>query len=47
MGQIIQKWTKGNLWKTAFNNFEVKLKFFKGCLPQILHGPFLNNLFQM
>ena len=23
------------------------LKFFKGCLPQILPGPFLNTLFQM
>ena len=31
-----------NLWKAAFKKFEVK--FFKGCLPQILLGPFLNIL---
>ena len=38
LGQNIQKWTKWNLWKTAF-------KKFKGCyLPQISLGPFLNIL---
>ena len=37
MGHGIQEWTKENLWKTAF----------KGCLPQISPGPFLNTLSQM
>ena len=49
MGQGIQEWTKQNLWKTAFKKFEAiwsayHFKFFKGCLPQILLGPFLNTL---
>ena len=54
MGQGIQ-WTKENLWKTAFKKIEViwyaiplqsffHFNFFKGCLPQILLCPFLNNL---
>ena len=51
MGQAIQEWTKQNLWKTAFKKFEgytaclgrpYHFKFFKGYLPQILLGPFLN-----
>ena len=29
MGQGIQKWTKQNLWKTAFKKFEVKKKSLK------------------
>ena len=37
--------------KTAFKKFEVgrpyHFKFFKGCLPQILLGPFLNTLTHM
>ena len=37
MEQSIQKWTMRNLRKTAF----------KGCLPQILLGPFLNTLFHI
>ena len=36
MGQGIQKWTK-----------PYHLNIFKGCLPQILLGPFLNALTQM
>ena len=46
----IQEWIKYNLWKTAFKKFEViwsasyHLRFFKGCLPQILFGTFLNTL---
>ena len=48
MGQSIQEWTKQNLWKTVFKKFEVSrpyhFKFFKGCLLQILLGPFLNTL---
>ena len=36
------------MWKTAFKKLEGFLpypfKFFKGCLPQILFGPFLNTL---
>ena len=48
MGQSVQEWTKYYLWKTAFKIFEgiwsASLKFFKGCLPQILLGPFLNTL---
>ena len=44
---------KVNFWKTAFKKFEGAwsalskphpLKFFKGCLPQSLLGPFLNTL---
>ena len=41
MGQDIQEWTKQNLWKADH------FKFFKGCLPQILLGPFLNILTHM
>ena len=33
------------MWKTALKKFE--FKFFKGCLPQILLGPFLNTLTQI
>ena len=51
LGQIIQEWAKKNLWKTAFKKFEkvwsaqaYSFKFFKGCLPHILLGPFLNTL---
>ena len=41
-----------NLWKTAFKMFETiwsvhHFKFFKGCLSQILLGPFLNALSQI
>ena len=43
LAQGIQKWTKLNLWKTA-KKFEAHVKFFKGCLPQILLGTFLNTL---
>ena len=43
------------MWKTTFKKIEViwsvhrpyHFKFHKGCLPQILLGPFLNTLFQM
>ena len=42
MGQSIQEWPKSNLWKIAIKKFEVI--FFKGCLPQIWLGPFLNTL---
>ena len=41
MGLSIQEWTKENMWKTAFVKFE---EVCKGCLPQILLGPFLNIL---
>ena len=53
MRQSIQEWTKQKLWKTAFKKFDgiwsalsrpYSFKFFKGCLPQILLGPFLNTL---
>ena len=40
MGQSIQEWTNQNLWKKAF-------KKLKGCLLQILIGPFLNTLSHM
>ena len=34
------------MWKAAFRKFgrPYHFKFFKGCLPQILLGPFLNTL---
>ena len=36
------------MWKTALKKFEViwsaYFEFFKGCLPQISLGPFLNTL---
>ena len=47
---------QANLWMTAFIKFEAVwsaldipylFKFFKGCLPQILLGPFLNTLPQI
>ena len=47
MEQSIQKWSKYNLWKTAFKKFEgvwfalsrpCSFNFFKGCLPQVLLG---------
>ena len=49
MGQSIQEWTKYNLWKTAFKKFEevwsaqadYTPSSFKGCIPEILIGPFL------
>ena len=55
MGQSIQEWTRWNLWKTAFKKFEVMwsasrpyhFKIFKGCLPQMLLGSFLNTMTQM
>ena len=52
LGQGIQEWAKTtnfNLWKTAFKKFEVtiSLQIFKGCLPEILLGPFLNTLTYM
>ena len=42
------------MWKTAFQKFAViwsacrpyHCRFFKGCLPQILLGPFMNTLTQ-
>ena len=42
----IREWTKYNLWKTAFKNFDrpYPFIFFTGCLPQIVLGPFLNTL---
>ena len=48
----IKELTEWNLWKTAFKKIEVMnrpyhFKFFKGCLPQISLGPFLNTLFQI
>ena len=43
----IQQWTKKNLWKTVFKKFEVIWYVYKGCLPQILLGPFLNTLSHM
>ena len=39
LGQGIQEWAKKNLW-----NLWQHFKFSKGCLPQILLGPFLNTL---
>ena len=43
------------MWNTAFKNLErhgllkrnISTQFFKGCLPQILLGPFLSTLPQM
>ena len=41
----------GNKWDKVFKNGPSKIfgtqplkKFFKGCLPRILFGPFLNTL---
>ena len=42
----IQESTKWNLRKTAFKKIKFYFKFFKGCLPQILLGPFFNTLIQ-
>ena len=49
LGQSIQEWTKNNcgrqpygLWSALGRPYH--FKFFKGCLPQILLGPFLNTL---
>ena len=39
MGESIQEWTK--------QNRPYLFKFFKGCLPQILFGPFLNTFFHI
>ena len=52
LGQSIQEWNKYSLWKTAFEIFEViwfadHFKLFKGCLPKISFGPFLNTLPQL
>ena len=42
--QSIQELTTWNLWKTAFNIFEISLHIFRGYLPQILLGLFLDTL---
>ena len=52
LGQSIQEWIILNLWKIAFKMFGTiwsvyQFKFFKGCLPQILLGSFLNTLSQI
>ena len=49
MGQGIHKGIKKNFWKTAFEViwWSAYFKIFKGCLPQILLGPFLNTLTQI
>ena len=55
MKQSIQEWNKWTLWKTTFKKFKViwsasasiTSNIFKGCLPQILFGPFLNILSHM
>ena len=53
MGKSIQEWTNQNLWKIALKKISrdmaclsrpYSFNFFKGCLPQILLGPLLNNL---
>ena len=36
-------WVKVHIWDSRL----YPIKFFKGCLPQILLGPFWNTLFQM
>ena len=41
MEESIQEWTKKNLEKQV-----ISLQIFKGCLPQILLGPFMNTLSQ-
>ena len=43
MTQIIQEWTKQNLWNTDFQKNLYHFKFFKGCIPQIylVHSLFL------
>ena len=56
MGQSIQEWIKQILWKTAFKCLEgvwsalsrpYTFTCFKGCLPHILLGSFLNILSHM
>ena len=52
MGQSIHEWTKWNLRKTALICWSASsrlyhFKFFKGCLPQMSLGPFLNTLSQI
>ena len=45
LSQGIQEWTK--LWKIDFKkpyHRPYHFKFFKGCLPQVLLGPFLKSL---
>ena len=54
LSQIIQEWTKQNLWKRAFKKFDgvyglskedhISSNFLKGCLPQILLSSSLNTL---
>ena len=52
-GTRYSKMEQQNLWKTTFEGVWSSLgrpypfKFFKGCLLQILLGPFLNTLAQM
>ena len=46
MIQRIQEWTKKNFWNTPFNR-PYHFNFFKGCIPQILLGPFWNTLSQI
>ena len=46
MRKSIQEWPKQNLWNTAFKKFEVtRFEVFKGCILEVLAGPFINTLF--
>ena len=47
MGKNIQEWTKiiEVIW-SAYRQ-TMALQIFKGCLPQVLLGPFLNTLPQI
>ena len=42
--QSIQELTTWNLWKAAFNISEISLQIFRGYLPQILLGLFMDTL---
>ena len=46
VGQSIKEWTKQNLWKTPFERLwpAYPFKLFKGSVPEILIGSFLNTL---
>ena len=44
---IVKHFPKHIKWDEVFKNGPRPLKFFKGCLPQIFVGPFLNALSQI
>ena len=44
IGQVLKNGPSKICGRQPLKNLKYLFKFFKGCLPQILHGPILNTL---